>query len=1414
MFEDRLAPAVLVVNTAADDTSADSFLSLREAINAVNIGSDSSLTAAQRAQITGTFGSNDTIQFDSSLHGQTISLQDGVLALKVNVTIDGPGTSLLTISGQNKSTVLSVASGASAVLSGLTIADGNAGKSASGGGIYNAGTLTVTQCTITGSSALNGAGINNSGTLTLSDSTISNNSALYDGGGIRDLSSSATPPNSTVTGCTISGNTSGIDGGGLFDSAGISLVDCTISGNSAPSGNGGGTYSRVLNGNAGTSFSDCTISGNSASVGGGFFATSASGQCLLTNTLVVGNSAGSDPDARAPVDAGSSYNLIGIAQGLTGISTGSQGNQIGTVASPINAILGSLANYGGDTPTIPLLPGSPAIDAGNPDTTGLPSVDQRGFARVVNGQVDVGAFESRGFTLKLTGGNNQSAFTLAPFAKPLAATVSSPFGDPVTGGIITFNAPASGASVTFAGANTALISATGAVSVAVRANSSVGSYTVTASATGTNSASFTLTNNAVPATSIVISSLTSSTTAGVAQTFLVTLKDGSGNAAYDYTGTVQFTSSDPIALLPAEYTFTAADAGMHVFSVTLETAGKQSIQVADTGNGLLTTKQSVSVLPAVVSAFALSGLGTTTVAGTVEDVRVGAVDQFGNSVPTYLGTVRFSSNDVLLSLPANYIFTAADHGVHTFALKLKTAGARTVTTTDTANASVSGSESVIVEPASATKLFISGVANPSVAGALDSFFASVEDMYGNTVPTYTGTIDFSTSDAQATLPSSYVFVPGDRGAHLLTITFRTSGSQSLTATDPTSTLTTFITKTTVVAGALVGLTLTGFANGAIAGVAQTITVVASDTFGNAVPTYTGTIHFRSSDFQAVLPADYTFTAADAGVHTFLITLNTLGDQDITASDKLNPAIVGNIFNVPVSPGFTTAQGLPIDVTSGLTFTGNVATFSVPPQLGLTPSQFSATIAWGDGQSSAGTITLNSNSVFTVSGSHSYAALGTPKVTTTIQFQGGAQTTVSTNATIGSLDELFVSQLYEDLLDRAADLGSLVSWSNNLDQGFLTRIQVASAIIASVEYRTDETTNAYETILGRQPDSGGLEGALAFLANGGTFVQLEANLYGSAEFFQKNGNTVTGFLAALYQDALGRAIDPASEQQWTQALANGATASSVAANVLVSVEAETNFVAGVFMKFLHRAPSATESLSYVEALQNGSSEEALIAMLTGSAEYAEDAGGDANVAYVTQLYTSLLGRPVDAGSLVTFSTGLDDGQMTRAQVVQALLGSTEYQNDVVTALYERYLGRSPDAAGLALFSAQLASGASDETVAAELIGSDEFYQTNGGTNAGFLAALYQDALGRAIDAGGESNWENALQNGTTRAQVATAIFGSAEYQGDVVQAAYQNLLSRAPTSTELANGLSLLQSGGTDEAISAAIAKSSGYFVLA
>jgi hypothetical protein len=397
--------------------------------------------------------------------------------------------------------------------------------------------------------------------VTLSDLTIANGYVdNLNGGGI--LNDAAL----TLINCTLTGNTAHFDNGGaIFNDAALALINCTLTGNSASFA--GGAICNTL----GTDLISSTVASNTASIGGGVECFS--GDLAPFDTIIAGNMAATSGPDLSGVLGSLGHNLIGNTSGSSGF-----------VASDLlnyNPLLGVLQNNGGPTPTMALLPGSPAIDAG--DNFNAPATDQRGFPRIVNGTIDIGAFESRGFVLTVVSGNNQQATVNSAFASLLVAGVTSPFGDPVQGGVVTFSAPGSGASATL-NSNTATINALGQASVAATANTTAGSYSVTASARGAlAAASFSLTNLAGVATHFVILG-PSSVAHGTSFSITVEAEDAYGNIATGYRGTVGFSASGP-ANLPSNYTFKASDNGVHTFTgLVLKKKGMQTITVFDIAN--------------------------------------------------------------------------------------------------------------------------------------------------------------------------------------------------------------------------------------------------------------------------------------------------------------------------------------------------------------------------------------------------------------------------------------------------------------------------------------------------------------------------------------------------------------------------------------------------------------------------------------------------------------------------------------------------------------------------------------------------------------------------------------------------------------------------------------------------------------
>ena len=173
-------------------------------------------------------------------------------------------------------------------------------------------------------------------------------------------------------------------------------------------------------------------------------------------------------------------------------------------------------------------------------------------------------------------------------------------------------------------------------------------------------------------------------TAGTPESFTVSMVNSSGSPVTTYTGTVHFTSTDPQAVLPANYTFTGADAGSHTFTGTLETAGLRSIIASDAGNCIWAYDSGIQVNAAAASSLVVYGYPSPVPANTSERFLVTAYDPYGNLATGYRGTVHFTSSDPLASLPANYTYAATDNGSHTFTASFNTLSIGSYATVDIA----------------------------------------------------------------------------------------------------------------------------------------------------------------------------------------------------------------------------------------------------------------------------------------------------------------------------------------------------------------------------------------------------------------------------------------------------------------------------------------------------------------------------------------------------------------------------------------------------------------------------------------------------------------------------------------------------------------------------------------------------------
>jgi hypothetical protein len=314
-------------------------------------------------------------------------------AANQSISIVGAGADSTIIDANHTDGGFTIEVGRLATLAELTVRNGN---QSTGGGIANAGTLTVSHCVIEGNTANYGGGIANTGVLNISRSTIGPNMAYLWGGGL------ALYGTTTIRESTVHDNMAASGGGLMIVTHDLYVVNSTISGNAA-NGNGGGIFAlstapffanaflynvSILNNDADHDHDE------NGGTGGGIYAT-AGGRFLVANTLIAGNTQLGgyfEDDCSATLEA-YGLNLLGD---LTGCAFSGDGNAARGLISP-TTIDATLRDNGGPTFTHALLPGSPAIDAapsGCGDETGVPlAADQRGAPRIAGARCDVGAFE-------------------------------------------------------------------------------------------------------------------------------------------------------------------------------------------------------------------------------------------------------------------------------------------------------------------------------------------------------------------------------------------------------------------------------------------------------------------------------------------------------------------------------------------------------------------------------------------------------------------------------------------------------------------------------------------------------------------------------------------------------------------------------------------------------------------------------------------------------------------------------------------------------------------------------------------------------------------------------------------------------------------------------------------------------------
>jgi autotransporter-associated beta strand protein len=767
-----------------------------------------------------------------------------------------------------------------------------------------------------------------------------------------------------------------------------------------------------------------------------------------------------------------------------------------------------------------------------------------------------------------------------------------------------------------------------------------------------------------------------------------------------------------------------------------------------------------------------------------------------SSAPTGLVTFR-DGNIVLDTVPLDANGRATTRtsalllGSHTITARYVGDGNFTASVSDPLTQVVNRAASVTV---------LTAVPNPAIFGqpvvltatvaavppATDTPTGSVVFKDGSTI---LGTVNLNALTGQATLTTSQLSI----GSHALTVDY--SGDPNFTASS-SAPATEIINKIPTVTA------LSSSANRALLGQSITITATVS-----VVPpsqgTPTGTVTF--SDGSSPLA---TVALGSNGRATFSTAGLSLGSHTITAVYS-GDALFSGSTSAPFTQAVQTTTTTVVTSSVNPSVTGQAVTFTASVSTVQGSGMPTGTFTFKDGATTLGTSVLDANdrATFTISalvlGPHSITAVyegdsnfvssTSPALIQTVSMPSTATLLASSvNPSITTVPVSFTATVTVVVPGVGASTGTVVfkdgattlgtATLNSNGQATLTTDQlVVGTHTITATYGGDANVSAStsaaltQTVLQIATQT-----ALSSSPNPAVSGQ-PVTLTATVTVVPPGKGTPTGTVNFIREDTgtLGTAtLDASGQATFTTAALPVGTQGIVAAYV-----GDANFRASV----------------------------------SGSLQQTVNAGNfglTQNQRFVVQLYRDLLQRDADPIGFAYYVGQLDQGKFDRVQVAAGFINSPEYQVLQVQNVYRSLLGRDADPSGLRTSLQLLTTGGTIERLRAIITGSQEYFQVRGGgSNNGFLDALFQDAFLRPVDASGRATYTQALGRGMNRIQVAEAIYGSPEYQEGLVHTFYMRYLHRIADPIGLNLSTASLRLGRHDELIILVIVSSAEYFSL-
>lgn len=1123
-----------------------------------------------------TDGTADVISLSSSLG--LGSLDDGLLR------IDGTGADRLTIRAATSGyRLLTIATGKSVHMRNLTVADGNVGLT--GANILTNGNLTMTGCAVVnGTSTLHGGGIAN-----------------------------GTPGVVSLVNCTISGNTgNSANGGGAIDStsATLNLINTTISGNTNLTN--GTTGAGAIWASGTVTIVNSTITGNVIAAGG----TNAGGLRLSTGVLTISNSiiAGNQNNTTVPdvsrntgLPTSNGGNLIGNPGNITTF-TGT-GDQVGNGTTPLDPKLTALGNNGGPTQTHALLPDSSALNAGlnsnlpvdtfdldgDNDTGEDIPYDQRGagFVRAV-GTVDIGAVElqkslsiaadetSYGeaeenavFTVSRTGPTTGVAtvtYTVSGSGTHPASALD--FGGTFPTGTATIEDGEESVTISIPITDDSLVEMNETFQVTLTSPS--GDYAITNGVaevaildndTATLSvAKITDAQEEGPVSGVFRITQSVAATADTTVSFSF---GGSAQPGFDFD-VISFSTVIPANSTSVDVLIPVARDNIfepeETVTLTLTGVSNSAPGVSIAASPADTASMTIADDRVTISVFSDSGTSTTVntnfsstmlvrVRGSEGEYVWGAPVTF--SVPATGASGTFAGSNTVTVMSDGFGFAASP-----------TLTANTLAGTYSLSATIDGIDQTLSRsrtntPGAAAGFVVTGPTS-STAGSPVDVTVTVQDAFGNLVTNFTGTIQFTSSDVSAGLPSNYTFVAGDNGSRTFPVTLRAGGNHTVTATstssssvtgtsgaiavDPRADLSITNTNggTTVTAGQAVSYTITVGNAGPSAITGATVTdvlpVALNGATWNAVPaggasaaTLSGTGNINESVTLPVggsvtytvnatvspaatgtLTNTATITAPGSGTDP-ITTNNSATDEDtilvsgdlaITKTDGVTSAVPGGSVTYTI----TASNAGPSNIV------GATITDALPPSLTAT---WTSTVFGGASATAAGSGNINDtvvipaggSVVYTVSATINAAATGDLINTATIAVPSGSSDGNPANNSATDEDSLTPqANLGITVTDGAASVaaGGPVSYTITVSNAGLSNAPGATvnntfpASLSNITWTTTTAGGGTATASG----SGNISDSVNLPAGGSVTYTVNATLSPSATGTLSNTATVT------------------------------------------------------------------------------------------------------------------------------------------------------------------------------------------------------------------------------------------------------------------------------------------------------------------